>query len=43
VIPKSVKPARLAENLDMFDFDLTAEQLAAIDQLDTAGNAHALR
>ncbi|MFC4999352.1 aldo/keto reductase [Dactylosporangium cerinum] len=35
VIPKSTKPARIAENLDVFDFDLTADQLAAIDGLDT--------
>lgn len=35
VIPKSVKPARLAENLDVFDFDLTAQELAAIDGLET--------
>ena len=35
VIPKSTNPARIAENLDVFDFDLTEDQLAAIDALDT--------
>jgi diketogulonate reductase-like aldo/keto reductase len=35
VIPKSTKPARIAENIDVFDFDLTADELAAIDALDT--------
>ncbi|KUL24414.1 aldo/keto reductase [Actinoplanes awajinensis] len=34
-IPKSTNPGRIAENFAVFDFDLTAEQLASIDALDT--------
>ncbi|GAA1749239.1 aldo/keto reductase [Aeromicrobium alkaliterrae] len=35
VIPKSVTPSRIVENLDVLGFDLTTDQLAAIDRLDT--------
>ena len=37
VIPKSVTPSRIAENFDVFGFDLDPAELAAIDALDRDG------
>lgn len=37
VIPKSVTPARIAENIAVFDFELSAAELAAIDGLERDG------
>jgi diketogulonate reductase-like aldo/keto reductase len=34
-IPKSVKAHRIKENIDVFDFHLTADEVASIDALDT--------
>ncbi|MET4647633.1 2,5-diketo-D-gluconate reductase A [Streptomyces atratus] len=37
-IPKSVRTERMAENIDVFDFALTDDQMASITTLDTGGS-----
>lgn len=38
VIPKSSRPQRMAENLDVFDFSLTAQEMTRIAALDTGAS-----
>ncbi|WP_333500443.1 aldo/keto reductase [Kluyvera sp. CHPC 1.2972] len=35
VIPKSVKPERMSENFDVFNFSLSDEEMRSIQSLDT--------
>ena len=36
-IPKSVRPERMAQNLDVFDFTLTDDEMTRIAAMDTGG------
>lgn len=38
IIPKSSRKERMAENINLFDFELSSDELAAIEALDTGKN-----
>jgi diketogulonate reductase-like aldo/keto reductase len=38
-IPKSFRPERIGENIDVFDFALSPEEVASIDRLDTGARS----
>lgn len=40
VLPKSTNPARIAGNIEIFDFELTADEMASIRNLDTGRGTH---
>lgn len=39
-LPKSTNPGRMAGNIDIFDFELTDEEMASIRALDTGKGTH---
>lgn len=40
VLPKSTNPGRIAGNIDIFDFELTADEMDALHALDTGKGSH---